>query len=134
MSGNHRWPVTLGRVYEHLLTAIMIVALLIGAWCFVAAARDRWIGRAHLLGLIAVEAAMVAQAIVAVVRLAGGERPAEYGTFLGYLVTSVLFLPLAVGLSLMERTRWGAVIAGGGCVVVAVLALRLQQLWTPVHG
>lgn len=134
MSGHHRWPVTLGRVYERLLTAIMIVALLIGAWCFVAAARDHWIGRPHLVGLIALEAAVVAQAVVVVVRLAGGERPEEYATFLGYLVTSVVFLPLAVGLSFMERTRWGAVIAGGGCVVVAVLALRLQQLWTPVHG
>jgi hypothetical protein len=117
-------------VYDRLLTVIMIVALVVGVWCFTAAARDRWLGRGHLAGLAVVAAAMVAQAVVAAVRLAGGDRPEEYATFLGYLVTSALFLPLAVGLSFMERTRWGAVIAGGGCVVVAVLGLRLQQLWT----
>ena len=121
-------------MYERLLTALMIVALLIGAWCFVAAARDRWIGRPHLVGLVVVEAALLAQAIVAVVRIAGGERPEEFATFLGYLVTSVVVLPLAVALSFMERTRWGAVIAGAGAVVVAVLTLRLQQVWTPLHG
>jgi thiamine transporter ThiT len=64
--------------------------------------------------------------------MAGGDRPAELATFIGYLVTAALMLPLAVVLSFMERTRWGAVIAGVAALTVAVLVLRLQQTWTPL--
>jgi hypothetical protein len=42
-------------------------------------------------------------------------------------------VPLVVVLSFMERTRWGSVIAGSGAVVVAVLVLRLQQVWVPLR-
>ena len=120
-------------MYQALALAIMISSLLVAAWCFVAARRNRWIDWSHLIGLIVVELAVLAQAIIAGVRIAGGERPVGLLTFLGYLVTSAIMLPLTVGLSFMERTRWGAVIAGAGAVVVAVLVLRLQQVWSPLR-
>lgn len=120
-------------MYQPLALAIIIVSLVVAAWCFVAARRDRWIDRSHLAGLILVEAALVAQAVLAVVRIAGGERPVQFVTFLGYLVTALIMLPLVTVLSFMERTRWGAVIAGAGAVVVAMLVLRLQQVWVPLR-
>ncbi len=120
-------------MYQALAIAIMIMSLLVAAWCFVAAKRDRWIDWSHLIGLIVVEAAVLVQAIIAGIRIAEGERPQALATFLGYLVTSVIMLPLTVGLSFMERTRWGAVIAGAGAVVVVVLVLRLQQVWLPLR-
>jgi predicted membrane protein len=121
-------------VYEGLATAPICGSLLVAAWCFLAGARNRWINMSHVAGLALVEAALLVQAGVAVVRIAGGERPEELATFLGYLVTSVLLLPLAVVLSFMERTRWGAVITGAGGLVSAVVTLRLLQVWTPLHG
>ena len=68
--------------------------------------------RSHLVGLLWSEVAVAGPGVLAVVALIGGDRPVELATFVGYLVMSVLFLPAAVGLSLMERTRWGSVIAG----------------------
>jgi hypothetical protein len=120
-------------VYQPLAIAIIIGSLLVAAWCFVAARRDRWIDRSHLAGLILVEVAVVAQAVAASVRIAGGERPVQFATFLGYLVTALIMLPLVGVLAFMERTRWGSVIAGSGGVVVAVLVLRLQQVWVPLR-
>jgi hypothetical protein len=120
-------------VYQPLAIFIMVASLLVAAWCFVAARRDRWIDWSHLGGLIVVEAALIAQGVVAVVRIARGEHPAQFATFLGYLVTSLVMVPLVVVLSFMERTRWGSVIAGSGAVVVAVLVLRLQQVWVPLR-
>jgi hypothetical protein len=38
-----------------------------------------------------------------------------------------------VGLSILEPTRWGSVIAGSGSIVVAILMLRLLQTWTPLR-
>jgi hypothetical protein len=120
-------------VISGLATACIVAALLIAAWCFVAVARDRWIDLTHLVGLILVEIAVLVQTVVAVVRMAGGDRPVELATFAGYLVTAAFILPLGVAVSFMERTRWGAVIAGGAAVVVAVLMVRLQQTWSPLR-
>jgi len=116
------------------MIAVIVTSLGVAAWCFGAAARDRWIGVTHLAGLVLLEVALLAQAVAAVVRIAGGERPEEFATFIGYLATSVLVVPLAVVLSVMERTRWGAVIVGAAAVVAAVLTLRLQQVWTPLRA
>jgi hypothetical protein len=120
-------------VYDGPSYVTMIVSLLVAAWCFVAAARDSWIGRTHLAGLVLVEAAVLVQGVVAVVRIGGGERPYEMATFVAYLVVVVALLPVAVVLSFMERTRWGSVIAGAGAAVVTVLVLRLLQVWTPLR-
>jgi len=116
-------------VHDGLAITIIIVSLAVGGWCFVAVARDRWIDVTHLVGLALIEGLLLVQAALALASIGGGHRPGEYATFLGYLVTSVLMLPAAVGLGLMEKTRWGSVIAGAAAVVAAVVTLRLQQVW-----
>ncbi len=77
MSGHHRWPATLARVYDGFAYAIMVAALLVAAWCFVAAARDTWIGRTHLTGLVFVETAVLVQDAVALVRIGGESGPSS---------------------------------------------------------
>ena len=117
-------------MHDWLAIAIIIGSLVVGAWCFVAVARDRWLDVTHLTGLAVVEGGLLIQAALALAAMgSGAHRPGEYATFLGYLATSVLFLPAAVGLGLLERTRWGSVIAGSAAVVAAVLTLRLLQVW-----
>ena len=116
-------------MHDALAVTIIIVSLAVGAWCFVAAARDRWIDVTHLVGLALIEGLLLVQAALALAAIGGGHRPGEYVTFVGYLVTSVLMLPAAVGLALLEKTRWGSVIAGSASVVAAVLTIRLQQVW-----
>ena len=56
---------------------------------------------------------VLVQSVVAVVRLATGDHPVELPTFVGYLLTTVLFMPAGLSLARMEPTRWGSVIAGG---------------------
>jgi hypothetical protein len=120
-------------VYAWLTGAIIVAALLVGAWCLVAAARDAFLDRSHLIGLAVVAALMLVQTIVAVVRLAGGDKPEAFVTFVGYLATAVLTVPAGVSVAFMEKTRYGSVIAGASAVIVAVLALRLWQVWTPLQ-
>lgn len=125
--------VRLGRVYGPLAFVIMLASLAVGAWCFVAVGRDRFLDRSHWVLLWTLEAMVLIQTIIAVARLIGGDRPVELATFVGYLLTAVLFLPAAAVLARMEPTRWGSVIMGGAAVVVAVLSLRLLQTWTPLQ-
>ena len=120
-------------MYAWLTGVIIVAALLVGAWCFVAAARDAFLDRSHLVGLAIVAGLVVVATVAAVVRLIGGERPEEFVTFVGYLATAVLTVPAGVSVAFMEKTRYGSVIAGAGAVIVAVLALRLWQVWTPLQ-
>ena len=112
-----------------LATGILVGSLVLAGWALVATLRERWLDRGHLALAALIEVAVLIQVVVAVVRLAGGERAAEQATFIGYLAASVLILPAATVLAYMERTRWGSAIMAAAGAVVAVLMLRLQQVW-----
>jgi ABC-type Fe3+-siderophore transport system permease subunit len=118
-------------VNDALATIIGVASLALAGWVLVPVLRNRWIDCAHVVALGVLEGALVAQAVLSIVWMAQGNHPTELATFIGYLVASVLVLPLAVILSYMERTKWGSIIVMAGCVVTAVLMLRLYQVW---HG
>jgi hypothetical protein len=108
------------------ITGVAVLLALLGGAAMLAGRR---IGLVHVAGTLVLELLLLVQAAIAVVALAGGERPAETATFLGYLV-GVLLVPVAGLLwARAEPTRWaGGVIVVAG-LVVAVMAWRLLQLW-----
>jgi hypothetical protein len=112
-----------------LSAATIILSLVLAGWGLVATLRNRAPDLFHLIGLAVVEAAIIALAVAAIVSVAGGDRPAEPGTFWGYVVTILCLPPIAAVLARMEPTRWGSVIVTVICLVVPVLVLRLQQTW-----
>ena len=120
-------------MWTPLAYAVIAGALGLGVWCLVSAARGRFLNQTQYSGLLALSLVVLVQAIVAAVRLVGGERPEDLATFVGYLLTAALLMPAGLSLARMEPTRWGSVIAGGASLVVAVLTLRLLQVWTPVR-
>ena len=114
---------------DALAVAIIAVSLVVAAWAFVGAARDRPMDTIGLAGLAAVEVLVLAQIVVAVVRLVDGTRPSSVPTFVGYLVAAAATPAAAAVLAWYERTRYGSVIVGAAGLVVPVLVLRLQQVW-----
>ncbi|GAA1795417.1 hypothetical protein GCM10009682_16480 [Luedemannella flava] len=112
-----------------LATGILVGSLVLAVWALTAALRERWINRGQLALAAVIEVAILVQAVIAASRMIGGERAVEQATFIGYLLTVVLLLPAATVLAYMEQTRWGAVIMSVAGAVVAVLMLRLQQVW-----
>lgn len=114
---------------DGLAMALIIVSLVAAAWIFVPALRDRPIGRSHLAALVVVEVGLLVQAVVAIVQLARGEDADELAVFIGYLIGSLVIVPIGAFLGLAERTRWGSVVAGVACLIVPVVVLRMQQLW-----
>ncbi|GIH12142.1 hypothetical protein [Rugosimonospora africana] len=113
-------------------TAIIVTALLAAAWCLVTTLRKHAIGIGELIAMGVVQALVMAQIVISVVHLAQGQRPQSLVTFVGYLVAIFVILPAAGVLARLEPTRWGALIATIGCAVVAVLIVRLNQVWTGV--
>lgn len=118
-------------------TVVTVASLVLALWCAVmvirARATDWWL----IGGATLVEMLVIVQTVLATIALVNGLGPAdprELPTFIGYLLTVVLVLPLGVIWSFVDRTRWGPAVLGVTALVVPVLILRLQQVWRTHHG
>ena len=114
--------------------AVLAAALLLALWTGIQAARRRPTSEAQMVGAIVVEIALLAQVVIAVVQLIGGHPLAEPVTVVAYSIGVLLALPLGFYLAREERTRWGSLCLCFTAVVVAVMVLRLLQLWQAPIG
>ena len=114
--------------------AVLGAALLLALWTGIQAARRRPTSEAQMVGAIVVEIALLAQVVIAVVQLIGGHPLAEPVTVVAYSIGVLLALPLGFYLAREERTRWGSLCLCFTAVVVAVMVLRLLQLWQAPIG
>lgn len=118
------------RMLDVLTIAVSVAALALAAWCGFAAYRDQPTKDWHFIGMAVVSLLALVQLVVGIVQLARGEH-ADDGSviFVSYLVGAALAVPAAGFLSLTERTRWGSVTVSAGAVVLAVLEVRLYDIW-----
>lgn len=113
---------------------VLAASLLLALWTGIQAGRRRPTSEAQMIGAIVVEVALLAQVVIALVALFGGTVVAEPVTFVAYSVGVLLALPLGFYLAREERTRWGSLCLCFTAVVVAVMVLRLLQLWQAPVG
>jgi hypothetical protein len=97
----------------------------------VLAVRGRRLGRLTVVAVVVLELAAVLQAVRDAVGLLGGHQPAEPGTHWGYLITSVVVIPLAAMVGQGDRGRWGAIAIAVGLGAFVVVVFRMQQTWYP---
>jgi uncharacterized membrane protein len=122
------------RVIPVLGYAILAAGLVLALWTGIQAARRRPTSEAQMIGAIVVEVALLVQVVIALIQLFGGHDVAEPVTFVAYSIGVLLALPLGFYLAREERTRWGSVCLCFTAVVVAVMMLRLLQLWQAPVG
>lgn len=123
-----------GRILVRVPTPLAVVvaglSLLLGVWAAVRAVLDRPVVLRQLFAAGAVLALQLVQVVVAVVLTARGDAAGVDGvTFWGYLVTSLVLLPVAGAWAFAERTRWSSVVLLVAAATVAFLQLRLVQIW-----
>ncbi|MFF0265606.1 hypothetical protein [Kribbella sp. NPDC004536] len=109
------------------LVALSLAAM---AYAVVLAARSKRIDWPVLGAVGVVEVALIAQLVVGIVQLAGTDRDVSGPFFVGYLIGSLLILPIGVFWALAESSRWGAGALAIACVVIPILELRLHDVWT----
>lgn len=115
---------------DALTITVSVTALLLAAWCGFAVHRDQPTKDWHFIGMAVVTLLVLAQLVVGVVQLARGERPQDStAIFIAYLIGATAAVPAAGLLSLSERTRWGSATVTAGSVVLAVLEVRLFDIW-----
>ncbi|MFG3256489.1 hypothetical protein [Streptomyces sp. NPDC048172] len=113
-----------------LTVTLAVAALALAAWCGWAAYRDQPTKDWHFIGMAVVTLLALAQLVVGIVKLAGGEDPADGAViFVSYLIGVVCCLPVVGLVSLTERTKWGSLTVVAGAVVAAVLEVRLHDIW-----
>ncbi|SHH36914.1 hypothetical protein SAMN05444351_4634 [Geodermatophilus nigrescens] len=119
----------MGAMNDVLVWSATAVAVAVALAGLASTLARRRIGLVHLAGAAVLEVLLVVQAVVAGVALAGGERPPETATFLGYL-GGVVLLPVAGVLwSRTEPSRWAGTVLAVASLVTAVMVWRLVQLW-----
>lgn len=113
-----------------LTVALAVAALALAAWCGWAAYRDQPTKDWHFIGMAVVSVLALVQLVVGIVQLAGG-RDADDGTviFVAYLLGALACVPVVGLVSLTERTKWGSLTVVAGAVVLAVLQVRLHDIW-----
>jgi hypothetical protein len=116
-------------VIDILASALIGAALLYAGFGLVIAVMGRVPGAVQVWSAAALELVVLAQLVIAIVLLLLGDRPAEFATFLAYLAVSVLILPVAVVWAAAERSRWSSAVLAVGALVLAVVVLRMQQVW-----
>ncbi|UUN25863.1 hypothetical protein [Streptomyces sp. FIT100] len=115
---------------DALTVAVSAAALALAAWCGFAAYRDQPTKDWHFIGMAVVTVLALAQLVTGIVQLARGEKADEGSViFVSYLLGAFAAVPAAGFLSLTERTRWGSVTVAAGAVVLAVLEVRLYDIW-----
>ncbi|GAA2104804.1 MULTISPECIES: hypothetical protein [Brevibacterium] len=112
-----------------LLTYTLVgCALLLAVVSLVLAARNRAAGRWTLIGTALILLLLLAQAVVSIVLW--GDSPETDGIlFFGYLLTAIVVVPLAGGWAYAELSRWGPAVLAAAGVTVAVMVVRMDQIW-----
>lgn len=122
-------------MFEILAAVLTYVAFAAAVWAAVLVVVGKPIQLREWHGLwlygvvILLEVGLLVQLVAGIVRLATDDRQVDALAYLGYLITSLLVLPLAGFWALVERTRWGPAVMVVGCLTVPVLILRLGQVW-----
>lgn len=113
---------------DQLVVALYALSLLLAVAAFGLAAADRLPPKAHLQGLILLQLLVMAQAVLVLGRLGDWDGPT--GELLGYLAVAFVLVPGGMALTVDERSRWGTAVLGAACLVLAVVVLRLDQVWS----
>ena len=117
-------------MFEPLTWALVALSLAAMVFAVVLAARDKRINWT-LLGMLGViEVGLLAQLVIGLVQLAQTDRDVSGPFFIGYLIGSLIVLPVGALWALAESSRWGAGALAVACLVIPILELRLYEIWT----
>lgn len=112
---------------SYLVIGIAIIAAI---WGVVAAITRKPPGNLQFYWSFLTELAVIAQSVVGIVAIIGGRGPAETATAIGYLIGIVVLMPVGIWWAVVDRSRYSGLVMTIAGVAIAVMSLRLLQLWS----
>jgi hypothetical protein len=87
------------------------------------------------VGVIAVvEGLLLVQLAVTIALVStGSSAKGDTVEFFGYILTALIVPPAAVGWAVIERTRWSTLVIGISGLTVAVMLVRMWQIWSGIR-
>jgi len=124
-------------VIAGLLLTLAVYAGALAAWSAVFAFRGRGPTPRHAAVALVLQSALALHALWRLATLTGGTRPADLAVAVGYVIASVLVLPLAAGslASLLDSRRtvttsgWDAGALSVASAATVVVAARIDATW-----
>ncbi|TCC53374.1 hypothetical protein E0H75_06615 [Kribbella capetownensis] len=117
-------------MFEPLTWVLVGLSLAAMVYAIVLAALNKRINWTLLAVLGVIEVGLLAQLVIGIVQLAGTSRDVSSPFFIGYLIGSLIILPIGALWALAESSRWGAGALAVACLVIPVVELRLYEIWT----
>lgn len=105
-------------------------ALAVAGYAGILTARTRPFSNGLFYAIAALEVLLVAQLVGGCIALAQTGRDIDAVTFVAYLITVVIVPVVAVLWGVSDKSRWGTGVVVIGMSTVAVLCLRLLDLWS----
>ena len=112
-----------------LTTAVMVAVAALGLVALIYLALDRPVDDGLLLVAAVLELLLIVQAVLATARSGHVVSSAERATFVAYALTLPFVPPAVAFLALKEKSRWAMGTVVGGALAVAVMTVRLDQIW-----
>ena len=118
---------------DFLYQVLLFFSIGVGALLLLLGLFGRKPGAFEIILTIGVEVALLVQLLTSVMLVISGER-AVISTleFFGYLIVALLIPVAGAVWALVEKTRWSTVILGAASLTVAVMLVRMLQIWSGV--
>jgi hypothetical protein len=87
------------------------------------------------VGSVAViEGLLLVQLAVSIALVAtGNQAKGDTVEFFGYIVTALIVPPAAIAWAVLERTRWSTLVLGVAGLTVAIMLVRMWQIWSGIR-
>ena len=108
----------------------IFIALAVGIAAIGFALAKRGPNDLTVLGLVLVEALLLAQLVIAIVQPLSGNPMVGNGLeFWMYQITALVIPPAAIIWGLIEKTRWSNLIIATAAFGIAVMVFRMHTIW-----
>ncbi|GAA3532915.1 hypothetical protein GCM10022234_32250 [Aeromicrobium panaciterrae] len=113
---------------------IALLATVVAAWAGWHMVRNKPVGNPLFYAVVVLELALVVLLVGGCIALGSTSREVDGALFVSYLVTLVIIPPAAVLWGIAEKSRWGTGVVVVALLTVAVLCVRLLDIWKGTYA
>ncbi|MBJ7281025.1 MAG: hypothetical protein JHD31_04055 [Rhodoluna sp.] len=121
-------------MFEWAYQLQVFLALSAGLYCIVLGLLNRQPSWYSVGAVAVVEGALLVQLAVTIALVStGNQAKGDTVELFGYILTALIVPPAAVGWAVVDRSRWSTVVLGLSGLTIAVMLVRMWQIWSGVR-